>query len=496
LINGQYPGPTIVANWGDTISITVKNSMQYNGTSMHWHGLRQLNTCGSDGVNGLTECPLAPGYSKTYTFLATQFGTSWYHSHHSSQYGLGVIGSIVINGPTTSNYDIDLGPMTINDWYYEDAWNVNVQTLYLLGQQLPPPAADALLINGTATSSNGGNYTQVTITPGKKHLLRLINPSVDNFIRFSLDNHPFTVVSADFIPVEPLPGQNWVLFGPGQRYNVIFTANQTAGSYWFRAEVAGDCLSANNGHGRALFTYKGQPVTEPADSDANASNGCTELVTVPYWKQSVDNTTFLTQYKQLTTDLTVEGATANDGNLVFWALNTTSMNINWGMPTLGYVMNGTSDWDDSYDIIEIPNEGVWTYWLIQTLQTTMGPTAIAAPPPPHPIHLHGHDFFVLGSGSGTYDGTTNGLNFANPPRRDTTILPSDGWLVLAFEANNPGAWLMHCHIAWHISEGLGVQFLEAKNQIVLPDANQFNQQCQAWDAFYATSPYQKYDSGL
>lgn len=40
------------------------------------------------------------------------------------------------------------------------------------------------------------------------------------------------------------------------------------------------------------------------------------------------------------------------------------------------------------------------------------------------------------------------------------MLPAGGWLVLAFETDNPGAWLMHCHIAWHVSEGLAVQFLE------------------------------------
>lgn len=82
LINGQYPGPVIRATWGDQLVINVKNSMQDNGTSMHWHGVRQYNSPGSDGVNGLTECPLAPGDSTTYSFHVTQFGTSWYHSHY------------------------------------------------------------------------------------------------------------------------------------------------------------------------------------------------------------------------------------------------------------------------------------------------------------------------------------------------------------------------------------------------------------------------------
>ena len=76
-VNGQYPGPTVRASWGDTLQITVKNSLTSNGTSMHWHGVRQYKTNHMDGTNGITECPLAPGQSRTYTFLCTQFGTTW-----------------------------------------------------------------------------------------------------------------------------------------------------------------------------------------------------------------------------------------------------------------------------------------------------------------------------------------------------------------------------------------------------------------------------------
>ena len=115
-VNGQVPGPTIECNWGDTISVTVYNDMQSNGTSLHWHGLRQLHSNSQDGTNGVTECALAPGDSKTYTFQATEYGTSWYHSHFSAQYGDGVQGPIVIHGPASANYDVDLGPITIG--YY------------------------------------------------------------------------------------------------------------------------------------------------------------------------------------------------------------------------------------------------------------------------------------------------------------------------------------------------------------------------------------------
>lgn len=76
LVNGQYPGPTIQANWGDDMEITVRNKLQDNGTSVHWHGFRQYYSVGYDGVNGITECPLAPGDERTYYFQATQCGVS------------------------------------------------------------------------------------------------------------------------------------------------------------------------------------------------------------------------------------------------------------------------------------------------------------------------------------------------------------------------------------------------------------------------------------
>ena len=322
LINNQYPGPTVFADWGDTITINVKNSLQDNGTSIHWHGIRQYNSFGEDGVNGITECALAPGDSRSYTFKATQFGTSWYHSHYSSQYGSGVIGPIVINGPASANYDVDLGPLTINEWYYATAEQIQEAALVNAQSQGPAPPADNILLNGT-NGGSGGNYHQVTLTPGKKHRLRLINTSVDNYFRVKLDGHAFTVMTADFIPIEPIPGTDWLLIAIGQRYDVVFTANQTAGTYWFRAESASDCVSLANGHGRALFTYSGETVNAPTDSNETPpTDGCLEVNTIPYWDQSVDQDTFSSQVKTLGTDFS-EGVTAEGENLLLWSLNIT-----------------------------------------------------------------------------------------------------------------------------------------------------------------------------
>ncbi|KAI5251392.1 hypothetical protein E4T42_04329 [Aureobasidium subglaciale] len=492
LINNSMPGPTITADWGDMIQVTVKNSLQNNGTSLHWHGIRQLGSVGADGVGGITECPIAPGQSRVYTFQATQFGTSWYHSHYSSQYGMGVVGQIVINGPASSNYDIDLGTLPMTDFYYDLANNVNEITLHNLQANAPPPPGDNILVNGKGknniTGTITGSYSQMRLTKGKKHRLRLINTSVDNALWVKLDGHSFTVMSADFIPIKPITGQNWLLLAVGQRYDVVFTANQTPGNYFFRAEAATDCFSGNKKGGRALFTYEGQTVTEPTDSNEQpAGNGCTELNTVPYWTQAVDQTQYNAQVKTLSTGV-APGLTTNGQNFALWHLDTTAMMVNWDKPTLQYVFEGNTSYPDPYAVIEIPNEGQWTYWLIQMGQQN--------PPLPHPIHLHGHDFFVLGSGAGVFDSSTAVLNFANPPRRDTSILPGLGWLLIAFPANNPGAWLMHCHIAWHISEGLGVQFIEAKNAISMPDQATFNSQCESWRSYSKNMAWPQIDSGL
>ena len=65
-VNGQYPGPTIEANRGDNIQVRVCNRLTTNGTGIHFHGVRQLNTNFADGTVSQTECPIAPADCHTY----------------------------------------------------------------------------------------------------------------------------------------------------------------------------------------------------------------------------------------------------------------------------------------------------------------------------------------------------------------------------------------------------------------------------------------------
>jgi len=68
LVNGQFPGPLLEANWGDTIQVTVRNKMKNEGATVHWHGMLQNGTPWMDGVPGGSQCPIAPGSSFVYKF--------------------------------------------------------------------------------------------------------------------------------------------------------------------------------------------------------------------------------------------------------------------------------------------------------------------------------------------------------------------------------------------------------------------------------------------
>jgi hypothetical protein len=130
-VNGTIPGPTLFADWGDTVVVHVNNNLEtsQNGTSIHWHGIRQNGTNDQDGVSSITQCPTAPGQSTTYTWRATQYGSTWYHSHFALQAWQGILGGIIINGPATANYDEDLGMLFLNDWDHQVSLELSGQLM-------------------------------------------------------------------------------------------------------------------------------------------------------------------------------------------------------------------------------------------------------------------------------------------------------------------------------------------------------------------------------
>jgi len=98
----------------------------------------------------------------------------------------------------------------------------------------------------------------------------------------------------------------------------------------------------------------------------------------------------------------------------------------------------------------LPTGSVYTLPRNKTVELTLPGGAAGSP---HPIHLHGNAFDVVRSaGSSTY-------NYVNPVRRDVVSIGGSGDNVtIRFNTNNPGPWILHCHIDWHLNLGLAVVF--------------------------------------
>ncbi|EGS22488.1 uncharacterized protein CTHT_0020300 [Thermochaetoides thermophila DSM 1495] len=501
LVNGKIMGPTIEANWGDWIEVNVINNLLTNGTSIHWHGIHQKGSNLHDGANGVTECPIPPnGGQRTYRFRAQQYGTSWYHSHFSAQYGNGIVGPIVIHGPASLPYDIDLGPFPLVDYYYKSADELVHHT-----QSNGPPFSDNVLFNGTGVhpQTGHGQYAKVTLTPGKRHRLRIINMSTENHFQVSLVGHQFTVIAADMVPVHSYNTDSLFL-AVGQRYDVIIDASPTPGNYWFNVTFGGGfaCGGSLNPHPAAIFHYEGAPDALPTNPGVTPrDHNCLDtLDLVPVVPRNVQVNQFVKKPENtLPVELSIGGTP-----LFVWKVNGSAIDVDWGNPVLQYVMDGNTSYRQADNIVEVNGVNQWTYWLIEN--DPNGAFSL-----PHPMHLHGHDFLIVGRSPDVPPGSNQRYNFdpatdiyrlrgQNPTRRDVAMLPAGGWLLLAFRTDNPGAWLLHCHIAWHVSGGLSVDFLERpddlRNSIPQHDKDEFNRVCNEWRTYWPNNPYPKIDSGL
>lgn len=246
LVNSQFPGPTIEANWGDTIQVKVHNNITgpVEGTALHWHGLRQSKTPWYDGTPSVSQCPIAPGASFTYRFQADSYGTSWYHGHYPAQKTGGLVGPLIIYGPKHAKYDYDLGPIILGDYHHEEYFKIVQQVVQATDDfKKYVPMSDNNLINGKndyncSLVTNGTKCTpsaplaKFQFRSGKTYRLRLINAGAAALQRFSIDGHRLQVIANDFTPIVPYE-TDVVSLGVGQRSDVLVKAvGKPKDAYW------------------------------------------------------------------------------------------------------------------------------------------------------------------------------------------------------------------------------------------------------------------------
>ncbi|KAF5617570.1 laccase precursor [Fusarium tjaetaba] len=520
LFNGTYPGPTLEGNWGDTFEITVVNKLtNFNGTSIHWHGIRQLNTNWMDGVSGVTECPIPPGENFTYVWRATQYGTSWYHSHFSLQYADGLAGALKINGPTSMDYDIDLGPVLITDNFHKTTFS-QVQLEYL-GR---PPAPDSMLMNGNGryyccpsldkNCKGGSNLTSFHFEPNKTYKMSLVNTAASTHTTFWIDYHDFWVVATDFVPIVPYK-TDLINIAIGQRYDIIVNATAVKGknsrnvNFWMHAR---DCQNGGARSNLGIIRYDAKSTSIPWTPPPKEDNICYGCQDEPSEKLKPIVQRNITQhnddYVKNSFKVHLVGYPnefKKDSMMHKWVLANSSFYLDWAEPSLSLVkIASEKGWNNpqfpvGYEPVTLDYaNGTWVAFLIEGKftesihnSTTKGHRKVykTQAPVAHPIHVHGHDFVLLDSGNKEFDPKNFTLQLTNPPRRDVVLLPVDGYIIIAFQINNPGVWLMHCHIAFHASGGLALQFIESprtigpmfKNSGILPT---YSETCANWAAYY------------
>ncbi|KAH8705516.1 Cupredoxin [Talaromyces proteolyticus] len=496
LINGQQPGPLIEVDEGDELEVFVTNNLAVENT-IHWHGLFQHRTPEMDGVPGVTQYPIPPGGNFTYRFSV------------GDQYGF-----YCVELANTLQAENSATNILLNDWTHETS-----DTIYSQYNETGafPFCVDSLLVNGygrttmmsksslTALPSmmtsmpnmpltprgctpvmnfrpgfNASSLPPDTCTNTTSPLLKipanttlgwlalnLVNSGSVSGLTVSLDAHSLWVYAADGLYVSPQEVQ--VLhISLGQRYSVMIKLDQMTGDYYLRfaSYPTGDMQQVIEG--QAVVSYSRQNMTAMTTTIAPLIQEDPMSTWMLLNGSATANATALdaTSLRPFVSNAPPVGAanvtkyfSLNQTDIVTWVMNgypyvEAEVPVLYGNSSDGWLANTT---------IQLPINS--TIDVILTIANdsmdVMG----------HPIHLHGHKFWTLGSGTGNFpyasvlDAPQGMIDLHNPMYRDTADIPASGWLAIRFVTDNPGTWLLHCHMQWHLLSGFGLVFVEGANEL-------------------------------
>ncbi|KAI0288660.1 laccase [Multifurca ochricompacta] len=467
LVDGVFPGPLIKANKRDDFAINVFNQLTDNSmdlvTSIHWHGIFQRTTNYADGSPFVTQCPIVPNESFLYKFNGEgQTGTYWYHSHLQAQYCDGLRGPLVIydpNDPHAGLYDVDDDDtvITLADWYH------------FVSTQAPlVPEPNSTLINGQGRYPGGPPVplAVVNVASGLRYRLRLVSISCDPNFTFSIDGHQLTIIEVDGDNVQPLVVDSLQIFA-GKRN---LKADRVVDNYWIRALPNlsdGDYADFTN---VAILRYLEAPIEDPlSDPNVNVPTSLVPLVETnlhPLEPTPVPGEPF------------PGGADININLAVTLGSDYTEFLVNgfpFDSPTVPVLLQILSGAQSAADLV--PTGSIYKLEPNKSVEISL-PAGVADGP--HPIHLHGHAFHVVRSaGSSVY-------NFDDPVIRDVVSMGKTGDNVtIRFFTDNPGPWILNCHVNWHSTKGFAVVFAEDVPEVsttdVVPDS--WRSLCPAYDNF-------------
>ncbi|MFM2130732.1 MAG: hypothetical protein RL477_2278 [Pseudomonadota bacterium] len=405
--NASVPGPVIRARQGETLRVRVENALAEE-TTVHWHGLRVPNAM--DGVPELTQKAIAPGSSFDYVFDLKDAGTYWYHPHANGaeQIGRGLYGALIVEEREAPRVDRDL-LWVIDDWRLGRDASISPD----FGAFMDMSHGGRL---GNVVTINGRPAEDLAVRAGERLRLRLVNVANARIFALRFNGHRPIVISHDGQPVAPHEAPaGRVVLGPGQRADVILDMTRKPGESFtvrddYYARFAYDLLNIAYGP----EPLRASPLPPP---DRLAANPVAEPDLSSARRQRI---VFQGGMMGRMGAGLVDGRSTSMGDMMRrglgWAVN--------GVVGTGHRLPAvlTLKRNESC-VLDLVNDTAW----------------------PHPIHLHGHFFRVL---------ARNGRPTPHREWVDTVLLDAQERAEVAFVADNPGGWMLHCHILEHQAGGM------------------------------------------
>ncbi|ORX73851.1 hypothetical protein DL89DRAFT_280387 [Linderina pennispora] len=433
-VNGQVPIPPIEMTVDDTLVLNVHNSLD-QPTSVHSHGIFQNGTNYMDGPLMVTECGIPPGESFTYEYQITQTGTFWLHGHAQAQNSDGLRAPLIVRDKVKPYEYDDEYTFALEDWYSKEFAERHAEIMDPTKDFPPKPSFPTALINGYS-----GNAAQpVAFAPGKTYRVRVINMSTTENFQFSIPGHTLNVIEADGI--YSLPHAVDILdLTPGQRYSALVTAkNSNEFNYYYNATVYIGLelmvLQVNPRVYLGLVEYK---------------HGAPERVIDDIELSNKDRTPLLPVDR--TIDLVVADHLYTSGETLA-SVN----NITYIEPKIPTLLSALSLGDLAHNPVAY---GPQTNAIVLNHMEYIEFNIINPTDRDHPMHIHGHVLQIAeyGPTPGPYFSPHN-TSFVTPvpPQRkvaspfpiarDTVELSAFTYTKLRLRADNPGVWIMHCHVA-------------------------------------------------
>ncbi|KAJ9637415.1 hypothetical protein H2204_004839 [Knufia peltigerae] len=314
------------------------------------------------------------------------------------------------------------------------------------GMMSKEPVPDANLLNDTQN-------LQVTVTPDKTYLVRIINMGAFAGQYFWIEDHTLTIIELDGSYTQPTTAE-MIYLSSGQRCSFLLTTKSEVGrNYPFMASMDRS-LFMMAGHVNAnatgwLVYDSSQPLSSPSQVDEY--NPIDDMTISPY-----DQTPLLRKPDQ-SIRLNINMKHANGASYYFFN------DIAYSSPEVPTLYTALTSGESAahFATYGMPCNP-WVLQRNQVIEVILYNRHMTN----HPVHIHGHHFQAIWRsepGGGDFPSSTmTDDDFRQiPVTRDTIVVPNGGSVVIRFRADNPGVWLLHCHMEWHAETGLAATFIEA-----------------------------------